>query len=158
MLENVLPMSSSRSFMVSYLTFNILSHFEFIFLCSEWSVLLLLFTHQVLSDSAMPWTIAQHVPLSFTISWSLLKFMSIESVMLSTYLILCCPLLLLLLVLSSIKVFSNELTLRIRWSQYWSFTVSICPSNECSELISFSMTGLMLHSKGLSRVVSSTTI
>ena len=122
MLENVLPMSSSRSFMVSYLTFNILSHFEFIFLCSEWSVLLLLFTHQVLSDSAMPWTIAQHVPLSFTISWSLLKFMSIESVMPPNHIILYCPLLLLPSIFTSINVFPNE-SVCIRWPKYCSFRV-----------------------------------
>ena len=71
--------------------------------------------------------------LSFTISRSLLKFMSIESVIPSNHLILCCPLIL----FPSIRVFSNELALSIRWPKYWSFSFSISPSNECSGLISF---------------------
>ena len=71
------------------------------------------------------------------ISWSLLKFISIESVMLSNHLILCHPLLLLPSVFPSMWVFSNELTLQIRWPKYWSFNFSITPSNEYSELISF---------------------
>ena len=71
--------------------------------------------------------------LSFTISRSLLKFMSIESVIPSNHLILCCPLIL----FPSIRVFSNELALSIRWPKYWSFSCSISPSNEYSGLISF---------------------
>ena len=74
---------------------------------------------------------------SFTISWSLLKLTSIESVMPSNHLILCHPLLLLPSIFPSIRVFSNELALRISWSKYWSFSFSISPSNEYSGLISF---------------------
>ena len=84
---------------------------------------------------ATPWTAACQASLSFIISQSLLKFMSIESVMLSIYLILCHPLLLLPSTFPSIRVFFNELALCIRWQKYWSF--SICPSNEYSGLISF---------------------
>ena len=72
------------------------------------------------------------------------RFMSIESVMLPSHLILCCPLLLLTLVFPSISVFSNELTLHIRWPKYWGFSFSISPSNECSGLISFRMNWLDL--------------
>ena len=84
-----------------------------------------------------PWTAAHQAPLSFTISWSWLKLMSIESVMPSNYLILCRPLLLLPSIFPSIRVFSNELALHIRWSKYWSFSFSISPSNEYFGLISF---------------------
>ena len=73
----------------------------------------------------------------FTISWSLLKLMSIESVMLSNHLILCRPLLLLPSIFPNIKVFSSELALRITWPKYWSFSFSISPANEYSGLISF---------------------
>ena len=76
-------------------------------------------------------------PLSFTISWSLLKLMSIESVMPSNHLILCHPLLFLPPIFPSIRVFSNESALRIRWPKYWSFSCIISPSNEYSGLISF---------------------
>ena len=81
------------------------------------------------------WTAACQASLSFTISWSLLKLMSIESVMPSSHLILCHPLLLLSSIFPSIRAFSNELALRIRWPKYWSFSIS--PSNEYSGLISF---------------------
>ena len=84
-----------------------------------------------------PWTVACQASLSFTISWSLLKLMSIRSVMPSNHLILCRPLLFLPSIFPSIKVFFNESVLRIRWSKYWSFSFSISPSNECSGLISF---------------------
>ena len=84
---------------------------------------------------AMLWTAAHQASLSFTISWSLLKLMSVESVMPSNHLILCCPLLLLPSIIPSIRVFSNELSLHIRWPKYWSFTIS--PSNKYSGLISF---------------------
>ena len=70
-------------------------------------------------------------------SWSLLKFMSIESLMLINHLIFCCPLLLLPSTFPRIRVFSNESALCIRWPKYWSFSFSISPSNECSGLISF---------------------
>ena len=82
-----------------------------------------------------PWAAARQASLSFTISWSLLKFKSIESVMPSNHLILCCPLLL-PSVFPRIRVFSNESVLRIRWPK-WSFSFSISPSNENSGLISF---------------------
>ena len=81
------------------------------------------------------WTAAHHASLSFTISRSLLKFMSIESVMLSNHLILCCPPLLLPSIFPIIRVFSNELALHIRWPKYWSF--SIISPNKYSGLISF---------------------
>ena len=90
-------------------------------------------SHSVMSDSATPWTAACHASLSFTISWSLLKLMSIESVMLSNHLILCCPLLLLPSIFPSIRVFSNESVLHIRWSKYF----SISPSSDYSGLTSF---------------------
>ena len=84
-----------------------------------------------------PWTAAHQASLSITNSRSLLKLMSIKSVMPSNYLILCCPFLLLPSIFSSIRVFSNESVLRIRWPKYWSFNFSISPSNEYSGLISF---------------------
>ena len=82
--------------------------------------------------------------LSTTNSQSLLKFMSIESVMPSNHLILCCPLLLQPSMFPSIRVFSNESALRVRWLMYWSFSFSISPSNEYSGLISFRMDWLDL--------------
>ena len=83
------------------------------------------------------WATACQAFLSFTIFWNLLKFMSIELVMLSNHLVLCHPLLFLPSVFPSIRVFSNELALHIRWSKYWSFSFSISSSNEYSGLISF---------------------
>ena len=74
---------------------------------------------------------------SFTIPWSLLKLMCTESVMPSNHLILCHPLLLLTSIFPSIRVFSNESSLQLKWPKYWSFSFSISPSNEYSELISF---------------------
>ena len=85
----------------------------------------------------IPWTAAHQASLSFTIYWSLLKLMSIESVMPPNHLILCCPLLLLSSVFSSIRVLSNASDVHIRWPKYWSFSFSISPSNEYSGLISF---------------------
>ena len=84
-----------------------------------------------------PWNAACRASLSITNSWTLLKLMSIKSVMPSNHLILCCPLLHLPSVFPSICIFSNELALHIRWSKYWSFSFSISPSNEYSGLISF---------------------
>ena len=84
-----------------------------------------------------PWTAARQASLSITNSQSLLKLMSIKSVMPSNHLILCCPFLLLPSILPSIRVFSIESVLRIRWPKYWSFSFSISPSNEYSGLISF---------------------
>ena len=83
------------------------------------------------------WTAARQTSLSFTISQSLLKLMSIESMMPSNDFILCCPLLLLPSVFPSIRAFSSQSALCIRWSKYLSFSFNICPSNEYSELISF---------------------
>ena len=84
-----------------------------------------------------PWTAAPQASLFITNSWSLLKLISIKSVMTSNHFILCPPFLLLPSIFPSIKVFSNELALRIRWPKYWSFSFSISPSNEYSGLISF---------------------
>ena len=92
---------------------------------------------------ATPWTSARHFSLSFTISRSLLKVMSIESVMPSNHLILCCPLLLLPLIFPSIRVFSNKSALHIRWPWYWSFSFSVSPSS--TELIPFRIDWFDLH-------------
>ena len=91
-----------------------------------------------------PWTAAYQASLSITKSWSLPKLTSIESVMPSNHLILCHPLLLLPSIFPSIRVFSNESALRIRWPNYWSFSLSISPSNEHSRLIFFGMDWLDL--------------
>ena len=101
---------------------------------------------------ATPWIAACQASLSITNSWRLLKPMSIQSVMPSSHLILCHPLLLLPAIPPSIRVFSNEST------QYWSFSFSISPSNEHPGLISFRMDWLDLQSKGLSRVFSNSTV
>ena len=96
----------------------------------------------------IPWTAARQASLSFTISWSLLKFMSTEPVMLSNYLMLCHPLLLLPSIFPNIRVFSNE------WPKCWSFSFSVSPSNEYSGLVSFRVDWFFsLLSKGLSRVL-----
>ena len=118
------------------------------------------FSHSVMSDSlavfvvvqslshvqlfATPWTAARQASLSFSISQSLLKLMSMESVILSNCLILCRPLLLLSPIFPSIRVFSNESILRIRWPKYWNFSFSISPSYEYSGLISFRLDWLAL--------------
>ena len=86
-----------------------------------------------------PWTAAHQASLSITNSWSLLELMSIESVMPSNHLLLCCPLLLPPSIFPNIRVFSNESVLRIRWPEYWSFSFSISSSNEYSGLISLRM-------------------
>ena len=93
---------------------------------------------------ATPWTAARQAPLSITSSQSLLKLMSIQSVMPSNHLILCRPLLLLPSIFPSIRVFSNESVLHIRGPKYWSFSFNICPPNEYSGLISFRMDWLDL--------------
>ena len=93
---------------------------------------------------ATPWTAARQASLSITSSQSLLKLMSIESVMPSSHLVLCRPLLLLPPVFPSSRVFSNESALRIRWPECWSFSFSISPSNDYSGLISFRMDRLDL--------------
>ena len=112
-----------------------------------------------MSNSATPWTAAPQASLSFTVSWCLLKLMSVESVMPSNHLSLCCPLLLLPSIFSSIRVFSNESALHIRWPKYWSFSFSISPSNEHSGLIPLGWTDwISLQSKGLARVFSNITV
>ena len=100
------------------------------------NILLLLFICYVWLF-ATPWTTACQASLSFTVSWSLLKLRYMELVMPSSHLILCRPLLLLPSIFPSIRVFSNELALCIRWPEYWSSSFSISPSNEYSRLISF---------------------
>ena len=97
-----------------------------------------------MSNSAIAWTAACRPSLSISNSRSLLKLMSIESVMPSNHLILCSPLLLLPSISPSIRVFSNESILHIRWPKYWSFSFSISPSNEHPGLISFRMDWLDL--------------
>ena len=97
------------------------------------------FSCSVVSNSVTPWTAAHQASLSITNYWSLLRLMSTESVMPSNHLILCHPLLLLPSVFPSIRVFSNESALRIRWSKYWSLSFNISPSNEYSRLISLRM-------------------
>ena len=98
-----------------------------------------------------PWIAACQASLSITNSWSLLKVTSIESGIPSKHLIICHPLLFLPSTFPTIRIFSNESVLRIRWPKYWRFSFSISPSNEYSRLIS-------LQSKGLSRVFSNTTV
>jgi len=106
-----------------------------------------------------PWIVAHQASLSITNSQSLLNLMSIESVMPSNHLSLCRPLLLLPSVFPSIRVFSNEAVLPIRWPKDWSFSFSISPSNEYSNWLHLGLTGLIsLQSKGLSRVLFNTTI
>ena len=108
---------------------------------------------------AIPWTAARQTSLSFINSQSLLKLMSIESVMPSNHLILCCPLLLLPSIFPCIRVFSNESILCIRWPKYCNFSFSISSSNEYSGLFPLGWTGLIsLQSKGVSRVFSNTTV
>ena len=97
------------------------------------------FSRSVVSESATPWTSAHQASLSVINSQSLPKLMSIESVMPSNHLILCCPLLLPPSIFPSIRVFSSESVLHIRWPKYWSFSFSISPSNEHPGLISFRM-------------------
>ena len=107
---------------------------------------------------ATPWTVACQASISFTISWSLLKLMSIELMMPSNHLILCRPLFLPPSIFPSIRVFSNELALSIR-CQYWSFSFSISPFNEYSDWFPLELTGLIsLLSERLPRVFSNTTV
>ena len=101
-------------------------------------------SQSVMHDSANPWTAAHQVFLSITNFWSLLKLISIVSVIPSNHLVLCHPLLLLPSVFLSIRVFSNESVLHIRWPKYWSFSFSLSPSDEYSGLISFRIDWLAL--------------
>ena len=108
------------------------------------------FSHSVVSDSATPWITARQASLSITNSQSLLRLMSVESVMPSSHLILCCPLLLLPPIPPSIRVFSNESTLHMRWPNYWSFSFSISPSMNTQDWSPLGWTGwISLQSKGL---------
>ena len=126
-----------------------ITKFENIAVCLAHSIPLQVVCTQSISQSVQllshvrlfetPWTAAPQVSLSITNSQSLPKLMSVESVMPSNHLILYCPLLLLPSIFPSIRVFSNESALHIRWPKYWSFSFSISPSNECSGLISFRM-------------------
>ena len=95
------------------------------------------FSCSAMANSATPWTAAWQASLSITNSWSLIKLMSIESVMPSNHLVLCYPLVLLPSIFPSISAFSNESVLRIRWPKYWSFSFSISSSKKYSGLISF---------------------
>ena len=97
------------------------------------------FSCSVVSNFVTPWTTAFQASLSITNSWSLPKLMSIDSTMPSNHLILCRPLLLLSPILPSIRVFSNESALHIRWPKYWSFSFNISPSSEHLGMISFRM-------------------
>ena len=124
---------------LSFITFIICFDFTF-------PVVVLSLSHIRLFST--PWTATYQAPLSFTDSRSLLKFMSIESVILSHHLIICRPLFLLPLISPNIRVFSSESALRVRWPKYWSFSFSISPSHEYSGLISFSIdwcVGLVVH-------------
>ena len=133
------------SFQLSLIAASFLDHFycKFSFLdllCGNPKFLIWTFVGAVQLLSCVllfvtPWTAAWQASLSFTISGSLPKLMSIKSVMPSNHLILCCPLLLLPSIFPSIKVFSNQLALHIKWPKYWSY--HICPSNEYSGFVSF---------------------
>ena len=108
---------------------------------------------------ATPWIAARQASLSITNSRSSPRLTSIESVMPSNYFIFCHPRLFLHLIFPSIRVFSNESVLHIRWPKYWSFSFSSSPSNEYSGWFPLGLTGLIsLQSKGLSRVFSNTTV
>ena len=97
------------------------------------------------------WVATHQASLTLTISWSLLKLISIESMMPSNHLILCQPRLLLPSIFPRIRVFPSKSVLRIKWPKYWSFSFNISPSNEYSRLFPLGVTGLILQSKGLSR-------
>ena len=121
--------------------------------------LLFVFSRSAVYDSVTPWTAARRASLSFTVSCSLLRCMSSESVMPSNRLILCRPLLLLLSMFSNIRVFSKELALYIRWPKYWHLSFSISPSNNCEDWFHLGWTiWIFLQSMGLTRVFSNTTV
>ena len=101
-----------------------------------------LFGHLVMSNSVTPWTAARQASLSFTISWSLLKLMSIESVMPFNHLILCRPLLFLPSIFPSIRVFSNESALCIRWPKSWNFSFTSVLSMNIQDQFPLGLTGL----------------
>ena len=124
---------------ISYIFWNGVGKFQGRANCSLiWhSLLLLFFNFSVMSYFWTPWTEACQASLSFTISQSSLRLISIELMMPSNHLILCCSLLLLPSIFSSIRILSNESDLHIRWPKYWSFSFSISPFSEYSGLISF---------------------
>ena len=126
--------------------------------CLPWSIQLSAVAHSC-RHFATPWTAAHQASLSITNSQSLLKLMSIESVMPTKHLILCCPLLFLPSIFPSIRVFSSESIFHLRWPKYWSFfSVSVLPMN-IQDWFPLRLTGLIsLLSKGLSRVFSNTTV
>ena len=117
------------------------------------------FSCSVMSDSATPWTAARQASLSITSSQSSPKPMSIELVMPSNHLILCCPLLLLPSIFPRIRVFSNESDLHMRWPKYWSFSFNISPTNEHPGLISLRMDWLnLLAVQGILKSLFQTTV
>ena len=119
----------------------------------QWSAISVQFSCSDVSDFVTPWTAAHQASQSITNSWSLLKLMSIKLVMLSNHLIFCRPLLLLPSIFPSIRVFSNESVLHIRWPKYWNFSFSISLSNFLG------WTGwISLQFKGLAKVCSNTTV
>ena len=125
-------------------------------LCYFQAVLVAVLSLSCVPLFAIPWTAAHQAPLSFTISLSLLKLTSTDLVMPSNHFILCCPLLL-SSIFPSIRVFSNQLGLLIRWPKYWSFSFSISLSNEYSALISFRIDWFItLQSKALKSLSSIT--
>ena len=150
-------------FLIGWVVFHLL--FLYPFLC-RWTLKFLPYLQFVSVQSlnrvwlyVTPWTSACQASLSITNSQSLLKFTSIESVMPSKHLILCCPLLLLPSIFPSISVFSNESVFCIRWPKYWSFSFRISPSNEHQDWFPLGWIGwISLHSKGLSRIFSNTTV
>ena len=124
--------------------FKIIKHFVVLPTTSVTEAKSVQFSRSVMSDSATSWIAAHQASLSITNSWSSLRLTSIKSVMPSSHLILCCPLRLLPPIPPSIKIFSNESTLRTRWTKYWSFSFSIIPSKEIPGLIFFRMDWLDL--------------
>ena len=150
------PLSSLSLFFSPYISCSINTYRGLILCQAQLWLFVQKLSHVWLFET--PWTAACQASSSFTISWSLLKLMSIELVIPSNHLILWCPLLPLPSIFPSFRVFTNELALPIRWPKYWGFSFSISPSNVYSGLISLGLTGLIsLQSKGLSRVFSNTT-
>ena len=139
-VQGILHWSISMSFPIYKLSY--LNYCGFIINLDIWWAVFQLLSHVWLFVT--PWTATCQASLSFTISQSLPKLMSIESVIPSNHLILCHPLLLLPSIFPSIRVFSNESALHMSWPKYWSFSFSISPSNEYSGLISFSIDWLDL--------------
>ena len=118
-------------------------------LCRRWFVIIIVQSLSHVWLFVTPWTVAHQAPLSSIISWNLLTFISIEPVMPPNHLILCRPLLILLSIFPSIRVFFSELAVRIRWPNYWSFSFSVSPYNKYSGLISFR--DWLVWSSGLSQ-------